>query len=227
MDLRYRCLILDHDDTVTNSTVEINYPNFVRSMERFRPDIAVDFEGFVRGNFDPGFFNMMREWYDYTDEEMAQQYEYWQKETLVNRPSMVRGMAEFLQRYKNAGGHICVATHSMAQMVRTDYKANCGFEPHYINSWDDPEQNRKPMPYPVEHVMREFGFRHSDILVVDDLPTGLKMAAAAGVDFAAAGWCYDVEPVTGHMRANSKYYLTEVTQLEQLVFFGALQEVTQ
>ncbi len=227
MNLRYRCLILDHDDTVTNSTVEINYPNFVRSMERFRPDTQVSFEEFVRGNFDPGFFTMMKEWYNYTDEEMACQYEFWQSDTMNNRPSMVKGMADFLKKYHEVGGCICVATHSMAKMVLIDYNTNCGFEPKYITSWESPDEQRKPSPFTVEYAMRELGFERSDILVVDDLPTGMNMAKVAEVDFAAAGWCYDVEPVTSYMRANSKYYLTEVAQLEALVFAESLQGVVK
>ena len=33
MGLRYKCLVLDHDDTVVNSTATVHYPCFVEYME--------------------------------------------------------------------------------------------------------------------------------------------------------------------------------------------------
>ena len=37
--MRYQCLVLDHDDTVVNSTATINYPAFVQTLQKLRPDV--------------------------------------------------------------------------------------------------------------------------------------------------------------------------------------------
>ena len=36
--VRYQCLVLDHDDTVVNSTASVNYPAFVQTLKTLRPD---------------------------------------------------------------------------------------------------------------------------------------------------------------------------------------------
>ena len=36
MELKYRCLVLDHDDTVVNSTATVHYPCFVEYMEKYQ-----------------------------------------------------------------------------------------------------------------------------------------------------------------------------------------------
>ena len=46
--------------------------------------------------------------------------------------------------------------------------------------------------------------------MVDDLKPGYDMARAAGVDFAAAGWAYDVPEIEGFMRKNCDYYFKTV-----------------
>mgnify|MGYP003305750446 CR=1 FL=1 len=44
------------------------------------------------------------------------------------------------------------------------------------------------------------------------------MAKAAGVDFAAAGWAYDVPLIEEFMRKNCDYYLKTVDELSRLLF---------
>ena len=52
-ELRVRCLVLDHDDTVVKSTPEINFPAFLRSLKDLR-GTTMSYEQFVEYNFDPG-----------------------------------------------------------------------------------------------------------------------------------------------------------------------------
>ena len=35
--MRYKCLVLDHDDTVVNSTATIHYPCFCEFLKEVRP----------------------------------------------------------------------------------------------------------------------------------------------------------------------------------------------
>ena len=37
--LRYPCLVLDHDDTVVQSTPTIHYPAFMATLNELRPDV--------------------------------------------------------------------------------------------------------------------------------------------------------------------------------------------
>ena len=46
------------------------------------------------------------------------------------------------------------------------------------------------------------------------------MARAAGVDFAAAGWAYDVPEIEEFMRKNCDYYLRKVSELYNVLFEG-------
>ena len=44
--MRYQCLVLDHDDTVVNSTATINYPAFVQTLQKLRPDVHMTLDDF-------------------------------------------------------------------------------------------------------------------------------------------------------------------------------------
>ena len=56
MKKKYKCLVLDHDDTVVNSTASIHYPSFIEYLEDFRPHLVGNYtlESFIVKNFDPG-----------------------------------------------------------------------------------------------------------------------------------------------------------------------------
>lgn len=219
MPLRYKCLVLDHDDTITNSAVETNYPNMLESLAILRPgeEKKLTLEEFLLGTF-YGYQHWVQQRYGYTEAELAWQYPFWKESVMRRRPGFVPGMADFLTRFRQAGGIICVATHSYRVMIETDFANNCGFQPHYLNCWDDPVEHRKPFVYPIEEAMRRFGVEKQDILVVDDMLPGCQMANAAGVDFAAAFWCHDLAPLREYMSTHAQYQLSSVAQLEALVF---------
>ncbi len=37
--MKYKCLVLDHDDTVVKSTPTIHYPSFIEAMKELRPQM--------------------------------------------------------------------------------------------------------------------------------------------------------------------------------------------
>ena len=37
--MRYKCLVLDHDDTVVDSTASIHYPAFLEALKILRPGV--------------------------------------------------------------------------------------------------------------------------------------------------------------------------------------------
>ena len=87
-----------------------------------------------------------------------------------------------------------------------------------IYSWDLPKEQRKPSPYTLFDLMKRYDLAPSDILVVDDLKPGFEMARGAGVDFAAAGWAYDIPEIENYMRKNCDYYLKTVEELRKILF---------
>ena len=70
--MKYKCLVLDHDDTAVKSTPELHYPAFCEIMEILRPD----HEGYSLAQFahlcsDPGFETFCRNALAFTDEDIS------------------------------------------------------------------------------------------------------------------------------------------------------------
>ena len=54
-ELKYKCLVVDHDDTVMNSTKHVHHPSFLVALKELRPGVTMDVDTYFRINFDPGF----------------------------------------------------------------------------------------------------------------------------------------------------------------------------
>lgn len=215
--VRYKCLVLDHDDTVVNSTATIHYPSFVRFMREYRPDEIPTIEKYLFDNFQ-GLTHFFHEVMHFTPEEEAAQYACWADYVETHVPPAFDGMADFMARYRAAGGHICVVSHSLRRNILRDYRENGLPEPEMIFGWDEPEEMRKPSPGPLRAIMQAFSLGPADLLMVDDLKPGKDMADACGVDFAAVGWGTYVPEIAAFMRAQSRIYCETLQDLETLIF---------
>ena len=216
--LRYPCIILDHDDTVVNSTATIHYPAFNAYMKDVRPDIHMSLEDYLTYNFDPGVIPFFRDICGLSEREMKEEEAFWQNYVRTRIPEAYKGMRSLLEKYRAAGGRIAVASHSFERYIRRDYEANHLPEPDLIYGWDLPQDKRKPDPFAVYETAKTFGISPEEILVVDDLKPGHDMARAAGCPFAAAGWAYDAPVIAGFMRKNCDFYLSSIEELESLLF---------
>ncbi len=215
--MKYRCLVLDHDDTVVKSTPDIHYPSFAEALKVLRPGSKpLSLEEFVSYCFQPGFGELCRDILKFNDEEMEYQYSVWKSGT-EKVPDFYRGFPELIVDFKRAGGIITVVSHSEREIIARDYKLKCGMEPDLIFGWEQEEQKRKPSPYPMLEIMKRLGLENSEMLMVDDLKPGLDMARCCGVDFASAGWSHIVPEIREYMKQNSDYYLTTVEELRELV----------
>lgn len=215
--MKYKLLILDHDDTVVNSTPQVHYPAFMAALKQLRPEVNYTLQEFMSLNFKHGFFGLMTDVLGFNEKELDFQEQVWREYMEYVIPTFFDMMPDLLRRYKSMGGVICVSSHSYDEYIMRDYVANCGIRPDAIFSCSLPEERRKPAPYAIDEAMRRFGVTKEEILVVDDLPTGQKMAAERGVDFAFAGWSrYDAE-LMDYMCKNAKYVLTEVYELADIV----------
>ena len=69
--LNYRCLVLDHDDTVVRSEETVNYPSFLEALKVLRPGRTITREEFTRWCFSPGFSALCSDYIGLTPEEIA------------------------------------------------------------------------------------------------------------------------------------------------------------
>ena len=186
--LKYPCLVLDHDDTVVQSERTVNYPFFAQILDEFRPGQTISELSYVKGCFEPGFIEMCREQFHFTDEELSIEYKRWQAYVRTHAASPFPGIAQIIQRQKSLGGTVCVVTQSAEEIVSRDYELHFGIQPDAIYSWDLPAHQRKPSPYALEHIMQTFGYSPAELLVVDDMKPACDMARKANTSIAFAAW---------------------------------------
>lgn len=217
--LKYPCLVLDHDDTVVQSEATINYPFFVYILNEFRPGATITLEEYTKGCFYPGFAEMCKERYHFTDEELREEYKRWMAYVMENIPAVFPGMERIIRKQKEAGGMICVVSHSSSENISRDYIAHFGMLPDAIYGWDLPAHQRKPSPYPLEHIMQTYGFASDQLLVVDDLKPAWQMARAAQVPIAFAAWSkLETPEIVEEMTSLCDYSFKTVEELEAFLF---------
>ena len=217
--MKYKCLVLDHDDTVVASTETIHYPSFVAYIDEWKPHLSgtYSFEEFILKNFDPGVLEFFHGEIGLTDEELKEEDKYWRDFVRTRIPRAYDGMARIIADFRAKGGIIAVASHSYEEYIRRDYAHNNLPNPDIIYGWDLPRENRKPSPYTILDICRRYNIEPSEVLVVDDLKPGYDMARAAGADFAAAGWAYNVPQIRAFMQKNCDYYLDTVEALAEIL----------
>ena len=186
--LRYKCLVLDHDDTVVQSEATVNYPCFCRYLEIYRPGQTMTLEEYVDDCNTMSFMDMCAQRFQLTDEEMDEEYRFWKAYAKEHIPAPYPGMKEFLHSYRSAGGIICVSSMSSEEMILRDYQTHFGFTPDLIFGCDLPEELRKPGTYALEQTMKTYDLSPEDILVVDDMKAAVTMAQNAFCAIGFAGW---------------------------------------
>ena len=145
--LKYPCLVLDHDDTVVQSETTINYPYFCYILDQFRPGQTITLEEYTNGCFHPGFADMCRQRYQFTEQELRDEYQGWMGYVMTHTPDPFPGIRELILRYKEAGGIICVVSHSSEINITRDYQTHFGLLPDDIFGWDLPEHQRNLRRY--------------------------------------------------------------------------------
>lgn len=219
MKLKFKCLILDHDDTAVKSSPEIHYPCFIKTVETFRPgEYILTLEEFMNACFYPGLYDYYTRILGFTKEELDLELEMWQKYVKTRVPHFYEGIGEILRDFREAGGVIAVSSQSHIDVIKRDYTERLGFLPDYIYGCELPPEKCKPSPFSVKDICEKTGLGVSDVLVVDDLRTGLEMARASGAHFAAAGWSQFVPEIERYMRDSSEFYLDKVENLKEILF---------
>lgn len=214
--MKYPLLVLDHDDTVVKSTAQLHYPAYLHTMAILRPDVTpLTCVAFQEACAHPGLVDLYEKTYGYTKEEMTFELEDWRNFVKEKIPDAFDGLCEVLTAYRKTGGKIAVVSHSDETLITRDYEHHFGFVPDAIYDLSYP--HNKPAPDPLLDLMNRFDLTAHQLLVVDDLPTGLAMANAAGVDFAYAGWCENAPSIDRQMTTQSKIVLRTPGGLAKLL----------
>ena len=96
--MRYRCLVLDHDDTTVNSTPCIHYPAFRAILERVRPGVEYSQEEFLTKNFAPGLGDFYTKELGFTPIEMKLEWRIWRDYVARIIPPFFPEMPELIRR---------------------------------------------------------------------------------------------------------------------------------
>ena len=218
--MKYKCLVIDHDDTVVSSTAEIHFPCFVEYLKLTRPSLVSDWtlESYLVKTFHPGITSILRDELGMDEAEMKREIDFWADYVKNHIPAAYSGIGDIMQKFRSRGGIIAVNSHSLLKYIVRDFEYNGLPTPDVIYSWDIPEEERKPSPHTLFDLMRRYNLSPEDIIVVDDLKPGYDMARGAGVDFAAAGWAYNVPEIEDFMRKNCDFYLKTTGELEKILF---------
>lgn len=222
MAIKYKCLILDHDDTAVDSTRTIHFPAHLESMKALRPqepEMTVD--DWLLKNFSPGVMTYLRDELGLNERELEEEYKTWRRFNETLTPEFFDGFRELLLEFRGQGGIVTVVSHSEADIIERHYRSNGLPEPlmpDLIFGWDIDPNKRKPRPYPVEQILKTFKLAPSEALIVDDLRPGVLMGQATGVEVAAAGWSHQIPEIREFMERHCVAYLESIGALSQLVF---------
>lgn len=186
--LKYKCLVLDHDDTVVQSMKTLSYPFFCIELEQFRPGTTMSMEDYILECHRVGFADMCRQRFGFTEDEMKLEHKQWMEYVMQNIPAPYPGIDRIIHRQREEGGLICVVSHSHADNITRDYDAHFGIQPDAIYGWELPSHQRKPNPWPLEDIMSRFDLEPEEILVIDDMKLACMMAEPLGVKVCYAGW---------------------------------------
>ena len=212
------CLVMDHDDTLVNSTATVHFPCFVEYTQKYFPDYHCTLEHYFLKNFDPGVVPFFRDEVGMNAEQMKHEEKFWNAYVQRHVPKAYPGIREILLEQRKRGGYVCVVSHSLKDNILRDFKENDLPLPDLVFGWDEPPAERKPSPHALYQIMERLKVKPEEMLVVDDLKPGYDMALAAGVPFAAAGWANDIPEIEAFMRKNCGLYFKTIEELKAYLF---------
>lgn len=217
--LKYKCLVLDHDDTVVQTEKAIGFPYFRDYLEKIRPGTHLTFEEYVQNCNNMVFADMCKAQWNFSEKELQEEYLGWKEYSRLNIPPLCDGIAAVIERHKSMGGILCVSSLSTREIIERDFLHHLHFLPDAIYDYDLPAHLRKPSPYALNQIMMDFNLSAKDILMVDDMKLGWQMANSIGVDTAFAGWSKAEFPdLSRHMRSICQFSFRSAAELENFLF---------
>ena len=216
---KYRCLVLDHDDTVVQTEKTIGYPYFCYILDQFRPGETISLEDYVQDCHELGFAEMCRRRWNFTEQEQDDEYKGWMEYVITHIPEIFPGIERVIRRQKKEGGLVCVVSHSSVQNITRDYDVHIGVRPDAIYGWELPPEQRKPNPYPLLDIMQRYDLKPEEILVVDDMKLACQMAAPLGIKVAYSGWNgLGIPEIENEMKSICAYSFDSTEKLYNFLF---------
>ena len=167
MMLKYKCLVLDHDDTVVQSEASINYPFFCYILDQFRPGAKITMQQYVDGCFRLGFADMCRQWYGFNDQELKDEYRGWMDYVKTHIPPPYPGIRELLEKLKADGHRLYVAT-SKPEWMSIEILEHFDLAKYFdmiCGASTDFSRNSKEAV--ITHLLEECGAQENPIMVGD------------------------------------------------------------
>lgn len=217
--LKYPCLVLDHDETVVQSEKTIGFPCFCQTLSRIRPGRTITLDEYVQGCHELGFVDMCKQWFNFSEAEMQEEYNDWMEYVKIHVPDPFPGIEKIIHHHKENGGILCVVSHSSSQNITRDYRKHFGILPDAIYGCDYPKDQQKPSSYPLEDIMKRFHLHPKEILVVDDMKLACQMAKPVQVPVAFAAWGKtDFPEIAKEMRELCNFTFETVEELYDHLF---------
>lgn len=217
--LKYPCLVLDHDDTVVQSEATVNYPFFIEFLKEYRPGMTITQHEYISSCFNPGYVDMCKQRFSFTDEELMIEYKGWKEYIRSHIPAPYPGIERIIRRQKEEGGIICVVSQSAQENIIRDYRAHFGIEPDDVYGWDLEPEHRKPNPWALQQIQAKYGLSPAQMLVVDDMKAAVQMARSGGCPIAFAGWGRtDFPEITEEMTKLCDFAFNSTESLEHFLF---------
>ena len=100
--MKYKCLVLDHDDTVVDSSATIHYPSFIEYLKDYRPELVKNytFESFIIKNFDPGIVSLLADEVGLNEQELKEEELYWSNYVKGHIPTVYDGIREIIEQFR-------------------------------------------------------------------------------------------------------------------------------
>ena len=217
--LKYRCLVLDHDDTVVQTERAIGYPYFREYLQKIRPGTDISLEEYIHVFHNAIFPDVCRARWNFNEGELAEEYTNWQIYRRTTVAPLCPGIDSVIRRQKAEGGLVCVVSLSDKEDVLHDYRHHFGFEPDAVYGKELLRDLRKPNPWPVLDILERFSLKPEQMLMVDDMRLGWDMATKAGIDTAFAGWSRrDFPELMTEMEEICKFSFDSAEKLEEFLF---------
>jgi beta-phosphoglucomutase-like phosphatase (HAD superfamily) len=220
MGLRYRCLLIDHDDTAVDSTASVHYPAHLEALRVLRPGrTPPTVEQWLLHNFH-GIMGYLSGELGLTQAELARELEIWRSFTTNHVPHFFPGFRELIAEFRGRGGKVAVISHSEADVIAGHYARGGAAQgrPDLIFGWTEDPERRKPSPWPVKEALGAFRIPPHQALILDDLKPGVLMGRSSGVPVAGAGWSHRVPEIKQYMQANTVAYFEEIAELAGFLF---------
>ncbi|ELP95095.1 hypothetical protein EIN_254290 [Entamoeba invadens IP1] len=222
MSIRYKAIVIDHDDTAFDSTPSVHYPAYVRYCEEKMPKDfkMLTLEGWYEMLWHSDISVYQKEVMKLTPEEQKIEFFMWKEFVGRFTPNMFPGFLEFLKEFRRRGGIIAVCSHSTQDDIERNY-ARYNFQPEVIYGYsrEHPEMC-KPYTYPIENLKEKYHLEAKDIAMIDDLSPGFQMAKKCGVDCIGVIYGKGHDTIKGEIAKTCKKTFDTVEGLKEYILMN-------